>query len=155
IIFSSFSALSQQLHYLVQMQYHGRTLLNHLKPLNNIIGWLNISLPIMLKLDRDKTLLSNIKDINQEVLHTPKNSYEYNIHYYQQKTNELIPPDWASIEFSNLGKLYNKSVSLTMFKDSPLFAKDYIHGDTFDPTQKRYRQIFVRPYIKENLLHMP
>lgn len=151
----SFFKLFHQNEYLIQIQHHGRIMPNHGMTLSNTITWLNISWPLILKINESKSLLESIFTIQDTIQDTKDHAYTYNISYYQSDEYKqlLIPPDWATIEYSNIGKLKDEK-STHDFTDCPLFANDYTHGDTFSHALKRYRQLFVRPHWYDNCLNM-
>lgn len=151
----SFANFTNQDRFLIQLQHHGRMPENS-RSLNNIIAWVNISCPVILQIDPTKPFLNNLYSLQNSILETRNNSFAYNRNYYEsdELKQRLIPPDWANIEYSNLGKLNNTKKNLPFFTDCPLFKDEYTHGNTFSHLIKRYRQLFIRPYWIDDSLNI-
>lgn len=142
---NAFAEFAKQNDFVIQLHHHGRMTPGKDKIFNNVITWLNISWPLILKFDNEKSLHENVKAIQKSITYTRENSYAYNINYYRSEEYKqlFVPPDLATIEYSYSGQTRNEIGHLY---DCPLYAKEYTHGKTFSPTLKRYRQIFVRPH---------
>lgn len=155
LFMQSFYSVFKQSSYLIQIQNHGRSLPDNSGGLTNIIAWLNMSFPAIFNAEPEFGL-NSIISINKKLIASQQNCYLYNYTYYKsnQFRDVLIPPDFATIEFSYLGKIDDEN-GFNMFRACRLFKDDYHHGITFDKTQQRYRQIFVRPYRKKNCIHIP
>lgn len=139
---------------LLQFVHNGRTLIHSDRPISNLIGWLNMSWPIVLP-DWQGSFTGYLKNLNASLEKSKKEAVKYTLKsmYGAENLDNHIDPLQAELEYSDV-RMQRFRTTHGSFATSALFAEDYLHGDTFAKKLPRYRKIFIRPLIRDRAVDL-
>lgn len=140
----------------LQFMHRGRNLLAPSHRISHLIAWMNFSWPVWLP-RQNMDLLAGIAYVQHNLQETMSDAWDYNLHYWQciEKNSSLVDFYTAKVEYSFIGSLLEQQTK-NIFQPSALLVNEYLIGKTFAPKLPRYREIFIRPQIKQKelLIHV-